>query len=107
MSDIGTTARGPGAGDSQANETKIVDFAAFRRKKFVENDLARGRKPLYVSHMDGKISGSPHFKGPAGEASESGDLGERIQRIRTSLQKINRLMAELKRMSAVEEPSSL
>lgn len=84
-----------------ASEEKIVDMAAFRRRKFVENDLARGRKPLFVSHHDSKVTGSPHFNQPVGDGSD--DLGDRIQRIRASLQKINRLMAELKRMSAVDE----
>lgn len=85
-----------------ASEEKIVDMAAFRRRKFVENDLARGRKPLFVSHLDGKVTGSPHFKKPLGN-SGSDDLGDRIQRIRASLLKINRLMAELKRISAADE----
>ena len=86
---------------SHESKEKIVDMASFRRRKFVENDLARGRKPLFVSHLEGKVTGSPHFNNPVGDASD--DLGDRIQRIRASLQKINRLMAELKRMSSVDE----
>lgn len=34
-----------------------------------------------------------------GVVSGEGDLGDRAARIRTSLEKINRLMAELKKMS--------
>ena len=80
---------------SPADETKVVSLASFRQKKSADDQLARGRKPLYVSHMQGKVTGSPHLNAP-----EAGDFGDRLQRIRTSLEKINGLMAELKKMSA-------
>jgi hypothetical protein len=76
---------------------QVVDLADFRKKKTTDEELARGRKPLYVSHGTGKISGSPHMKRP-----ESADFGDRLSRIRSSLEKINKLMSELKRMSASE-----
>ena len=79
-----------------------MDLAAFRKKKEVAEELTRGgRNPLYVSHLTGKVTGSPHLRGP-----ESPDFGDRLQRIRSSLEKINRLMSELKKMSADgEEPT--
>ena len=77
------------------NSGDVVDLAAFRKKKDVGEEFARGRQPLYVSHLTGKVTGSPHLKGP-----ESPDFGDRLQRIRSSLDKINRLMTELKKMSA-------
>ena len=56
-----------------------------KEKKDLEASLAGVRTALFVSHLDGKVTGSP-----------SEDFGDRIQRIRTSLEKINKLMAELK-----------
>ena len=87
---------------SEEKDTQVVDLAAFRRKKAVDEELTRGgRNPLYVSHLTGKVTGQP---GPKG--AESPDFGDRLQRIRASLEKINRLMSELKRMSADgEEPA--
>ncbi len=44
---------------------------------------------------------SPHFNVP-----EANDFGDRLTRIRASLEKINRLMSELKKMSKDEKPQS-
>lgn len=83
---------------NRQDEAQVVDLASFRKQKTTEAEFARGgRKPLYVSHLNGKVSGSPHMKRP-----DSSDFGDRLQRIRSSLEKINRLMSELKRMSANE-----
>ncbi len=65
----------------------IIDLNAFRQKK-------EGREPLYISHLDGKVKGDPNLTRPSAE-----DFGDRLQRIRTSLNKINSLMAELKRQA--------
>ncbi len=85
----------------QTQDAKVVDFNAFKKKKSGDGELARGRNPLYMSHLDGKVTGSPHFKRP-----EAGDFGDRLQRIRTSLEKINGLIAELKKMSASDGQKS-
>lgn len=76
---------------SSSSQAKVLDLGAFRAKK-KDSDDSNGRTPLYVSHLDGRIKGSPHFKRPSSE-----DFGDRIQRIRTSLEKINSLMSELKK----------
>lgn len=81
--------------DKKSTTGEVVDLAAFRKKKEVGDEFARGRQPLYVSHLTGKVTGSPHLKGP-----ESPDFGDRLQRIRSSLDKINRLMTDLKKMSS-------
>ena len=75
-------------------DQNIVDFNAFRRKKESEKEISRGRLPLHVSHLDGKVTGSPHFKRP-----QTDDFGDRMQRIKSSLEKINQLMADLKKSS--------
>jgi hypothetical protein len=76
----------------------VVDFSVFKRNKDAQDDLARGRTPLHVSHLDGKVKGSPHFRRP-----EADDFGDRMQRIKTSLEKINQLMTELKKTSKKAE----
>jgi hypothetical protein len=82
--------------DGKAGMSQVVDLASFRKRKEVADELTRGgRSPLYVSHLTGKVTGSPHMKRP-----ESPDFGDRLQRIRSSLEKINRLMTELKKMSS-------
>lgn len=73
-------------------EKNIIDFKSFREKKEAEKDIARGRVPLHVSHLTGRVTGSPHFKRP-----QADDFGSRMQRIKTSLEKINRLMVDLKK----------
>lgn len=85
------------------SESKVVDLGSFKRKKEIAAELGQGRTPLYVSHLDGKLKGSPHLKSP-GETSgtETSDFGDRLQRIRMSLEKINSLMFELKKMSSAK-----
>jgi hypothetical protein len=75
-------------------DQKVLDLNAYREKKQAEDDVGRGRTPLHVSHLDGKVKGSPHFKRP-----QADDFGDRMQRIKTSLEKINQLMADLKKSS--------
>ena len=57
----------------------------------------RGRQPLFVSHLQGRVSGSPHLREPG-----TTDYGDSLHRIRSSLEKINKLMVELKKMSEHE-----
>jgi len=76
----------------------VVDFTDFKRNKDAQTDLSRGRTPLHVSHIDGKVKGSPHFRRP-----EADDFGDRMQRIKTSLEKINQLMTELKKTTKKTE----
>ena len=72
----------------------VIDMSSFRQKKAAEQEFGRGRSPLYVSHLTGKANGG---KQP------SGDFGERLHRIRASLEKINRLMGELKKMGSMDD----
>lgn len=79
-------------------DKNVVELSAFRKKKESEKEISRGRLPLHVSHMDGKVTGSPHFKRP-----KSDDFGDRMQRIKSSLEKINQLMADLKKSSQKQD----
>jgi hypothetical protein len=88
--------------DAPKTEAKanVVSLSNFRQKKTTDEELARGRKPLYVSHMTGKISDKE-----SGESEQ--DFGDRLGRIKASLEKINKLMAELKKMSAGEQDATV
>ena len=70
----------------------VVSLDQFKQSKKVKENLARGRDPLYMSHRTGKISGHS-------DLHRSEDFGDRVSRIRASIEKINDLMKELKRMS--------
>lgn len=72
---------------------KVVDLQAYRQNKKLETDFARGRQPLYSSHLDQSAAAS------AKQNSEDDDFGQRMQRIRSSLERINQLMYELKKNS--------
>jgi len=74
----------------------VVELNKYRTKKLIDAEVARGRNPLFVSHLKGKVTGSPYLQPPA----ETG-FGDRLVRIRQSLEKINRLMQELKECSDV------
>ncbi len=74
---------------------KVVDLTHFRKTKQTQVDLARSRKPLYLSHAGKSVSGEKsgfQFK-------QDGTFAERLVRIKSSLEKINNLMEELKRLS--------
>jgi hypothetical protein len=90
---------------SESEPSQIVDLASFRKKKEIDHELARGgRRPLYVSHMTGKVTGQTPTA--SGQNEGQADFGDRLQRIRSSLEKINRLMSELKKMSTDSQPVS-
>ena len=79
---------------SKSPAKNVVSLNKYREKKIAEEKYGRGRTPLYVSHMDSRVEGSPHLNN-----SESEDFGMRMQRIKSSLEKINFLLNELKKTS--------
>jgi hypothetical protein len=85
-----------------SQETKVLDFTAFKKKQEINQDVARGRKPLYINNDEGRVSGTA----AGATAQTSGeDFGDRLQKIRASLDRINNLMADLKKLSAHREQS--
>lgn len=64
----------------------IIDLESRKNKKRIDEELARGRNPLYISHKEGSIRPS----------HDNTDFSDRVSRIRASLEKLNRLMEELK-----------
>jgi hypothetical protein len=82
-----------GSTPSNPNLVNLHDFK--RRKESAEEFVRNERKPLYVSHLTGRISDSDKVKAK----SDANDFGDRLQRIRNSLDKINKLISELKTLS--------
>lgn len=80
-----------------SESSNVVDFANFKRSKEVEEKFGRGRTPLHVSHLDGSKE-SPHSR-----RADAGDFGERMRRIKASLEKINQLMTDLKKSTRKPE----
>ncbi len=70
--------------------TDVIKMSDYKKKKDLEEDFAKGRQPLFIN--SGKATGV-----------KSEDFGDRYQRVKKSLEKINRLMAELKTMSDKKE----
>jgi hypothetical protein len=88
--------------DTHSPEKKVLDFTAFKKKLEVNQEVARGRKPLYLNHEEGRVSGSA--KGAVSQLHGE-DFGDRLQKIRASLDRINNLMADLKKLSAHRDQS--
>jgi hypothetical protein len=86
----------------ETQKTKVLDFTAFKKKQAVNQEVARGRKPLYINHDEGRVSGTA---ASATAPSAGEDFGDRLQKIRASLDRINNLMADLKKLSAHRDQS--
>lgn len=76
--------------NTHQTQSNVVSLANFKAKKTTENDLSRSRRPLYVSHLKGKASNNEQV---------DANFGDRISRIKSSLDRINNLMKDLKTMS--------
>jgi hypothetical protein len=76
------------------------DVLEFRLRNAEKAGRGTAGKQLRVDHKRGRIAGDPRKGDPVA------DFGSRLARIRASLEKINRLMDELKRMSAAEPERS-
>lgn len=77
-------------------ETKVLDFTAFKKKQEVNNEFSRARKPLFINDKEGLISGTEE----GAKSASTEDYGDRLQKIRTSLDRINTLMSDLKKLSS-------
>jgi hypothetical protein len=77
---------------------KVIDFKSFKQKQDVNNEVSRSRKPLFVNKDNGRISGTT--SGAKSSDHGSDDFGDRLQKIRSSLDRINSLMADLKKLSS-------
>ena len=86
--------------------SKVISFNAYKNKDSINSEFSHSRKPLYVNTDDGRISGNPEVaaQGAQGaQGAQEGDLGDRLHKIRSSLDRINALMADLKKLSAHRE----
>ncbi len=87
--------------ESDPKPKNVIELSGFRKKKDTAEEFGRGRNPLYVSHSTGKISGSKSAE------TEGENFGDRYSRIKASLEKINRLMTELKKISSTASVESI
>ena len=87
--------------ETPSTKTKVLDFTSFKKKQDTNSEFSRARKPLYVNSDEGRISGSAD--GAKTGAPSGEDFGDRMQEIRSSLDRINSLMADLKKLSANRE----
>ena len=70
----------------------VIDLRAARVKRQRARETnERSYPPLFVSHKDGKIT----------DGNNRPEFGDRLDKIRASIAKINRLMTELKSLSEV------
>jgi len=61
--------------------SNVIQLSRYRK-------TGEGRTPLFVSHVDGTVKGIPK--------PDAEDYRERVARIKASLERINRLMTELR-----------
>lgn len=83
--------------------SKVISFNAYKNKDSINSEFSHSRKPLYVNTDDGRISGNPEVAAQGAQGAQEGDLGDRLHKIRSSLDRINALMADLKKLSAHRE----
>ena len=85
---------------SRPSNVNIVNLHDFKRRKESSEEFVRNeRKPLYVSHLTGQISASDKATERTKAKGEANDFGDRLHRIRSSLDKINKLISDLKTLS--------
>ena len=72
--------------------SNVTNLNQFKEKKKINENFSNERVPLYVSHLTGKVTAGPKLRRPSTE-----DFGDRIVRIKESLNKINILMDQLKK----------
>ncbi|MDB4725833.1 hypothetical protein OAF54_00260 [bacterium] len=84
---------------NEEKKEKLKKDRAEDNKGVLRSYNIQERNPLYISSKRGEGRPPPSLKGPA--ASE--DYGDRVARIKASLEKINTLMNELKRMAKEED----
>ncbi|MEY2987038.1 MAG: hypothetical protein RJB13_559 [Pseudomonadota bacterium] len=68
----------------------VVDLQAFRIKKAMIGDKRRGVQDTFDSTFDNSMAGSSHPN------RRDEELASRLDRIKSSIQRINQLMADLK-----------
>jgi hypothetical protein len=71
----------------------IMDLNHARLKKQVREDLANDRTPLYLSYNKGRVLTGEQILKP------KDDFADGLVRVRQSLERINDLMSELKKLN--------
>lgn len=77
------------------NEAQVLDFQAFKTRKAVKGERKQGLNQVFKADSSSLVGNN-----------EEPDLAARIERIKSSIHRINELMAELKSMSPRHEPQN-
>lgn len=77
--------------------SNVIDLNAARFKKQVREDLAKGRTPLYVSYKTGNVTTGEQVLKP------KEDFGDKLGKVKQSLERINNLMDELRKLNATKQ----
>lgn len=85
--------------NSNSQTGEIIDFKSFKAKKLIKENLSKDRYPLYLSYLDKKSFLNTKMQ----SANDERDFSERLKRIKASLERINKLMSELKKIAEKEE----
>jgi hypothetical protein len=86
---------------SEQNEAKVIDMQAFRTRKTLVGDRKLGVQDTFrpVSSAPQRPSMAPRSNVPQRKNLAEPDLSDRIERIKSSIARINQLMSELRSMS--------
>ena len=72
--------------------SKVIDLSLARLKNQARQDLDNGRTPLYISHSKGIVTTGEQIL-------KQDNLVDKVARIRHSLDRINELMVELRKLN--------
>lgn len=94
--------------DTTKHEAEVLDFQAFKSRKGTQGDRKVGLQQTFKVSSTDEGFVTPMNKPLSTEANRSNDkdldLSTRIERIKSSINRINQLMAELKSMSPSADP---
>ncbi len=86
-----------GVNSQESHSKNVVDLATFKRRKGLKETLSGQRSPLYATHLQPANSSNPKENSTVTHGDL--DFASRLDRIKNSLEKINHLMSELKKIS--------
>lgn len=76
------------------SEAKVIDLQAFKTRRSLVGERKTGVQQTFRSTTNSQTANSP-----VGRGSGEVDLSARIERIKSSISRINQLMSELRTMS--------
>jgi hypothetical protein len=89
---------------NEQNEAKVIDMQAFRTRKTLVGDRKLGVQDTFrpTSSAPQRPGAQPRSNLPQRKNLAEPDLSDRIERIKSSIARINQLMTELRSMSSTD-----